>query len=126
MVDVASIAKKALDAVAAKVDGVVHQITLTHTDSNPVYDAATGVVTAGTPVTATGRAIDEAGSSVNIMKSVFPAYVIVGGERVLFLEGLNRTPVNGDTISGATIRTGKITAVQDILAADQAYRVIVI
>jgi hypothetical protein len=57
---------------------------------------------------------------------VFPAYVIVGGERVLFLEGLNRTPVNGDTISGATIRTGKITAVQDILAADQAYRVIVI
>lgn len=126
MVDVASIAKKALDAVAAKVDGVVHSITLTHTDSNPVYDASTGVVTPGGPVTASGRAIDESGSSIQVMKTQFPWYVITGPERVYFLEGLNRAPLNGDTLSGATIGTRKIVAVQDILGVSQAYRVIVI
>lgn len=126
MVDVASIAKKALDAVAAKVDGVVHSITLTHTDSNPVYDAATGIASPGSPVTAAGRAIDESGSSINIIKSTFPWYVITGAERVLFLEGLNRAPVNGDTITGPTLATGTVMAVQDLLGASQAYRVIVI
>lgn len=126
MVDVASIAKEALDAVAAELTGVVHTVTLTHTDDNPVYDAATGIVTPGTPVTATGRAIDEAGSSIQILKTQFPWYVVTGVERVFFLEGLNRKPVQGDTLTGPTVGTRKIVAVQDILGAGQAYRAVVL
>lgn len=125
MVDVASIAKEALDAVAAEVTGVVHSVTLTHTDSNPVYNATTGTVNPGATVTASGRAIDESGSG-NVMKTQFPWYVITGPEKVYFLEGLNRTPVNGDTLSGATIGTRRIVAVQDVLGSSQAFRVVVL
>lgn len=125
MVDVASIAKKALDGVAAKLDGVIHLVTITQT-TDPVYDAELGIATAGAPTVATARAVDESGSLSVVVKSSFPSYVVKGGERVLFLEGLSITPKNEDTVTSTTLQGGKIKAVQNILGVSQAYRVIVL
>ena len=124
--DVAAIAKKAMDGVAAKLNGVIHDVTLSHTDSSPLYDAATGAVVPGAPILSQGRAVDESGSSSVIIKNAFPHYVIVGGERVLFLEGLDRAPVPSDVITSPTLKEGKVMAVQNLLGAGQVYRVIVL
>lgn len=126
MLDVKTIAKKALDGVAAKLSGVVHNITITHTTGNPEYNPTTGTITEPTPITLTGRAVDESGSSQVIIKNAFPSYVIVGGERVFFLEGLTSVPQQEDILSSTTLRGGKIMAVQDIVGAGQAFRVIVL
>lgn len=125
MLDVAAIAKQAMDDVAAELSGVIHNVTLAHI-GDPTYDTETGTTTPGAITTSSGRAIDESGSLYTIAKNVFPTYVITGAERILFLEGLSFAPVQEDLITSSTIQGGVVKRIQDLLGTGQAFRVIIL
>src|SRR5690606_15435600 len=80
---VASIAKKAMDAVAEKISGVVHSATLTRTTAGE-YDPSTGTQTETTETDA-GRLVL---ASETPAADIFPDYVPGPSEELAYIEGL--------------------------------------
>lgn len=82
---IASIAKKAFDKVATKVNGVIHSAQLVRAVVN-TYDPSTGKVS-GTDDTEACRIIFASGDAGN---DVFPEIIITAPDEIVYLEGLVR------------------------------------
>jgi hypothetical protein len=120
---VAAIAKKAFDAVAAKIGGVTQTGTLTR-KANATYNATTEAYTAAAS-TYTCRVVDNSGKRMGVAPGAFANYVAGPGEVLLYLEGLTVVPLKDDRIAyGAHSRT--IQAVEDIVGAGCLYAVVAV
>lgn len=120
MKTVATIAKKALDGIAARISGVVQAATITRTYPG-TYNVTLGTH-AAIPLAWTGRAVF---CNASAAKDQFPEYVIGSTDEVLFLEGFIpddefKGPKESDVITIAGVdRT--IMAAQDIAGGGGAW-----
>lgn len=113
---VASIAKRAMDKVGAKVSGVIHDATLSRSGP-PVYDPETGGFVAST-TTDTGRALFD---NERPAADLFPDYVPGPGEELAYLEGLAAmVPREGDSLTTAG-KVFSILRVGDLLRSGGLY-----
>lgn len=116
---VASIAKTAMDGVAAKVDGVIQAATLTR-ESEGTYDPDTGTYTPSTEED-TGRAVF---ASTDAAADIFPEYVIGPSDELIYLEGFTAlAPKETDAVTAGG-RTLTIMRSRDLLNTGEFYAVI--
>lgn len=120
--DVGDILKEAYDGVAAELDGVIKDVTITRSGVVS-YDTTTGQNVTSAPVVQTGRAVIE---NEQVIRNVFPGYVITGTERLVLLQGLSWAPAEGDTAAVGGLTTRRVAAVLDLLGSGQGFRAILV
>lgn len=116
---VAQIAKKAFDAVAAKLNGVVFDGVLT-TDEKGEYNTATASYDDASDATSNCRVIVDK----TPRDGKLGTYTIGEKERVILVEGLTTTPTENMTITFNGV-TKTITFVDDALFAGGLYNMVV-
>lgn len=116
---VASIAKTAMDAVAAQITGVIHDATLTRTTGGE-YDPDTGTYTPG-ETEDTGRAVF---ASTDAAEDLFPDFAVGPSDELIYLEGFTTlAPQESDKVTAGG-KTLTIKRSRDLLSAGGLYAVI--
>lgn len=115
---VADIAKRAMDAVQAKITDAIHAATLSR-DVQGAYDPVVGAY-AITTYSATGRVVVD---TVTPVADIFPDYVIGPSDQLVMLEGFT-TCAEADRVTFAGIGH-TVRRVQDIVAAGTLFYAVV-
>ncbi len=113
--NVARIAKMAMDGAAKSITDAIHPATLTRTVQGTVYDPVTGRYPE-TTTTQTGRAVLD---SVRPVQDLFPAYIVGPKDQLVLLEGFTSARENDSlTFAGKTMI---VRQSQDIVAAGSLF-----